>query len=116
MGFRLSNRMNRIAPRLVQPLVKGTVSRNVLQTRNLTSKTNLLRPTYKPSLTRNLAPFLILLPVLFISADVMTLFLVGEFSALYMMQFFQGTVAVMITAIMILEGSIAMMCVFNAGF
>ena len=40
-------RMNRLAPRLVQPLVRGTFTRNVTQTRNLTSKTNLLRPVVK---------------------------------------------------------------------
>jgi hypothetical protein len=106
--------MNRLAPRLVQPLVRGTFTRNVTQTRNLASKTNLLRPVVKPSLSRNLAPFLIMLPVFFISADVMTLFLVGEFSGLYMMQFYQGTIAIGVMAIMILEGSIAMMCVFHS--
>ena len=47
-GLTLDNfRMNRLAPRLVQPLVRGTFTRNVTQTRNLTSKTNLLRPVVK---------------------------------------------------------------------
>merc|ERR1711908_6993 len=76
-------------------------------------KTQLIKP--QMSMTkRNLGLAMITFPLLLISVDVATMFFVGELSGLFMTQYFQGMTCVSFMGIMIMEGSIALACLFKA--
>jgi hypothetical protein len=82
-------------------------------------RSNLSQPKIKPTFTisqasrRNLAYALIMFPIVFVSVDVMTMFLISEFSGLFLLQYFTGITAIGILALLILEGSLALACAFH---
>merc|ERR1711976_31496 len=101
------NEMNRLA----RPLVN--VARRPLVTNQQLFKTQLIKP--QMSMTkRNLGLAMITFPLLFISVDVATMFFVGELSGLFMTRYFQGMTCVSFMGVVIMEGSIALACLFKA--
>merc|ERR1712237_192592 len=108
-------RMNRLTG-FLRPTCRQLCNQSRL---NLT-RSNLAQPKIRPTFTpsqyfsrRNLAYAIVMLPLVFVSVDLMTRFLLSELSRLFLLQYFSGLTAISVLALMILEGSLAIACAFH---